>query len=307
MMVEIPVRLAMQPAVRSQVPTKEDRPLQVDDERMRAAVLGVAPIQLIVVGTTAEGEEQPHWGVAVSITRLGRLLDAVLGRLVADPEMPDTEVYKDGRIVGAPDGEGAFAIRKNTYMVAERVALLHAWLDGIQADAERAEQDEPVPTPLPAGMDPQLLAAYDGLDRSSPVRFACLNTHGEIGALLRKLPGKEAAEQLRQASLDGPGVQSISGQLQSMNSRDASLTLRVSCADGGTAARIEAALIDLAGDEQRTPYLRDAVVQQQAGHLVELTGRIENLPDRVAALVNEKAQEESPASPGAVQPIPPSP
>jgi len=292
MMVEVPVRLAMEPSVQGRVPTKDDQPMQVDAEQMRAAVVGVAPMQLIVLGTVAEDEPQVRWGLAVSITRLGRLLDAVLGRLVAKMGPAGSEEYKGGTIVTMADEEGAFGFRTNTYMVAEEKALLRAWLDGIQADAERGGDPEAEPAPLPAGMDPQLLEAHDSLDRNSPVRFACLNAHGEVADLLSKLPGKEVAARLRQAGMAGPGVLCVSGQLQSMNSRDASLTLRISCADDRTAAGIEAALTELIDDEERTPHLRDPLVLRQDGGVVELTGRIENLADRVAELVNAIERDE---------------
>ena len=287
MMVEVPVRLAMQPAVRGRVPTKDSRPLQVDAEQMRAAVVGVAPLQLILVGTAAEGSPQLRWAFAVSITRLGRLADLVIRRLVVKQGLPEAETYKGGTILVA-DEKAAFAVRTNTYMVAEEKPLLRAWLDGIQADLERAERSDAGEPPLPAGLDPQLLEAYGRLDRGSPVRFACLNAHGEIAALLGKLPSEQVRVRLREAGMAGPGVQSVSGQLQSMNSRDASMTLRVSCVDDETAAGIEAALTELVGSEERAPHLRDPVVQRQDGHVVELTGRVENLPDRIAALLNER-------------------
>ena len=179
-----------------------------------------------------------------------------------------------------------FGIRQNTYMAAEQESLLHAWLDGIEADRERAGRPEPGQTALPAGMDAQLLSAYERLDRDSPVRFGCLNTRGELGLLLDRLPNKDVAARLRDAGLAEPAVQCISGQLRSMNSRDAALTVRVSCADDRTAGAIAAALTQLIEDKERTPYLRDPVVERQDDGTIQLTGRIENLPDRVAEMVN---------------------
>jgi hypothetical protein len=123
------------------------------------------------------------------------------------------------------------------------------------------------------------------------VRFGCLNAHGEIAALLARLPAKEVAARLTKAGMGGPGVRSLSGQLRSMNSRDAALTLRVSCADDGTAAAVEAALKELVGNGEKTPHLRDPLVQARGDHTVELTGRIENLPDRIADLVSEAEQQ----------------
>jgi hypothetical protein len=291
MMVEVPVRLAVQPVVRSQVPTKDNQPMQVDPERMRKAVIWAAPIQMIVIGTVSEDDPQIlHWGVAVSVTALGRALDAVLKGLASKQGLPAPEPYKGGSIVMVPDQGGGFALRTNTYMIAEQKALLRAWLDGIQADLARDARSEAGPA-LPEGLAPQLVEAYDSLDRSSPVRFGCLNAHGEIAALLARLPAKEVAARLTKAGMGGPGVRSLSGQLRSMNSRDAALTLRVSCADDGTAAAVEAALKELVGNGEKTPHLRDPLVQARGDHTVELTGRIENLPDRIADLVSEAEQQ----------------
>ena len=90
---------------------------------------------------------------------------------------------------------------------------------------------------------------------------------------------------LEAAGLAGPGVHAVSGQVRSLNSRDAALTLRVACDGAGTAAGIETALRNLAADPACTPYLREASVQGHDDHTVELTVRVENFADRVAALL----------------------
>ncbi|NLW50083.1 MAG: hypothetical protein GXY85_04460 [Candidatus Brocadiaceae bacterium] len=277
MMVEVPVRLALRPDVGNRMPIKADQP-----EQMREGVVYVAPIRLVVLGTAAAGEDGVRWGLAVSITRLGRLLDAVLRQVAAKKELPKPEPYRGGAIWPAPAG-GAFAARTNIYMVAEDAILLRTWLDGIEA-AVRPD-DEPAAAPLPAGMDPQLLGAYDRLDRDSPVRFACLNTRGELAALLARVPHPGVHAALEAAGLAGPGVHAVSGQVRSLNSRDAALTLRVACDGAGTAAGIETALRNLAADPACTPYLREASVQGHDDHTVELTVRVENFADRVAALL----------------------
>ena len=93
MMVEVPVRLAMQPAVSNQVPTKDNRPLRVDAERMREVVTKVGPIQLVLVGTRSEGEPPLRWGVAASVGHFGRALDFVLQSTARKADMPAREIY----------------------------------------------------------------------------------------------------------------------------------------------------------------------------------------------------------------------
>jgi len=287
MMVEVPVRLAMLPGVRGQVPTKDGRPLEANADTIRAAVLGVAPAQLVFVSAPAD-EAEPRWAVAVSISRFGRVFGPIARSLIAqqarDQGLTQPETYKGGAI-SVVDGGAAFAVRANSYMVAEEESFLRAWLDGLQAERERPEPPGGA-APLPAGLDPGLLDAYDRLDRESPVRFACLNAHGEVGALLDLLPLEPARARLRAAGMAGPGVLSVGGQLLSLNSRDASLTLRIACADEEAAERIQTALAALADAEELTSRFREPAVRRTDGTTVELTGRIENLPDRVAALAD---------------------
>ena len=236
--------------VRGQVPTKDGRPLEANVDTIRAAVLGVAPAQLVFASAPADGAE-PRWAVALSISRFGRVIGPIARGLIAqqarEQGLAQPETYKGGAISVA-DGGAAFAVRANSYMVAEEESFLRAWLDALQAERERPEPPEGA-APLPAGMDPGLLDAYDRLDRESPVRFACLNAHGEVAALLDGLPSEQVRARLLEAGMAGAGVRSVSGQLLSMNSLDAALTLRISCADEETAAGIETALSELVAIE----------------------------------------------------------
>ena len=292
MMLEVPVRLAMLPGVRGQVPTKDGRPLKANANTIRSAVLGVAPVQLVFVGEPADGARF-HWGVALSISRFGRLFGPIARALIAqgarEQGLAQPETYK-GAAISVAEGGAAFAVHRNSYMAALDKPLLRAWLDGLQAERERAEPPEGA-VPLPAGLDPRLLDAYDRLDRRSPVRFACLNAHGEVGGLLDLLPLEPARARLRAAGMAGPGVLSVGGQLRSLNSRDASLALRIACADEGAVERIQTALAALADGEELTPHFREPAVRRQDGTAVELTARIENLPDRVAALADHLADQ----------------
>ena len=314
MMVEVPVQLTMLPAIRADLPTASGRPLPLDAAGVRVNVERIAPLQLIVISQPDPDPEAERLlaGGALSVTHWGRLWDRAVRAIIAQNAqkqgLPEPETYKGGMIAMGAD-DVALAVHTGSYMAAESKAICRYWLDRISAQRQSPE-DVPAAPSLPEELNPLLRKAYERLDADAPVRMVSLNADAEIAHLLALVPSADLRQALQQTGVAGKDVLSFAGQLASINSRDARLTLHLTCADDAGAARLHDALGELVRGAPAGGYLKDVAVERREGRVVTVTGRIENLPDAVVAFVSrllEARKAEAEDAPQAEPPTPPSP
>jgi len=80
-------------------------------------------------------------------------------------------------------------------------------------------------------------------------------------------------------------VVSLSGQLEPVDARDATLTVFIECADDAFAKRLEARLETVVEKAREAWPLKDTAVSRPQADLLQVRGRIEDLPTKTADLV----------------------
>jgi hypothetical protein len=296
LMVSLAVRLALLRGFLEKVPTKEGAPLQMNAERARALILQTAPVQMVRILQPGHEKAPFESGVAFSIFKYSRLFGLVVRSYMesaSGKKQANFERYHGAQLAAAKSG-GAIGVIENNYMGTDDEATIRDWVDAIQERRAREAQAPKGQAPAPefrAGG--QLKAAYERLDPRRPGLFASLNSQHELAGLLSLMPAGRARDLLVAAGSASDKVLSLSGELKGLNDRDAALTLFFQCADAAFAARLQAALAQIAAEFVSTSPLRDIKVERSEGAVVKLEARIENLPDKVAELATYLAQRQA--------------
>lgn len=295
LMVEAAVRLAMLRVVWEKVPTKEGRKLQMDAEAARDAVLRAAPLQVVVLLQPGQEPGRFDTGAVFSVHKFSRAY-AMAVRGVIKRRAQDGTVSEHNGATVFVNGDGkVLAVRGNNYMTADREEIVTQWMARLEQQRAREERwpegEQPVPE---LDADAPVRAAYERLDRKLPILFACVNSHGELAALLSLAPDGETRQALVAAGAASPNVVSVSGQIEGLDYPDAALRLYVECSDAGFAERLQEALEELVQAAGDASPLREIVVRRKDGALLRIDARIEDLPDKLSGLLRYLADRQQP-------------
>jgi len=293
LMVSAAARLALLRGFLERLPTRRGAPLQMNAERIRGLVLQTAPLQMVAILQPGHGKEPFERGVAFSVFRGSRLYGLAVRSYMESASgrnQGNFERYREALLVASRPG-GAMGLIENNYMGADTDAMIRQWVDAIlQRRALEAQSPKGQAPPAEFRAGGQLRAAYRRLDPKQPVLFASLNSRQELLDLLALMPAGRARDLLFAAGSASDRVLSLSGELTGLNDRDAALTLFFQCADTAFAARLQAALTQIAAEFADTSPLREVKAEQSEGAVVKLDARIEGIPDKVAELATYLSQ-----------------
>jgi hypothetical protein len=305
LLVGLGARLLGLQEVRGLVPTRDGREFRIGAERAREVVLGLAPIQVVALQRPAEGEQRFRRGIVVSVGNLSYFAGFVAKAIMLErSEHAEFEDYEGAELITSRGGP-ILAARRNNYMAGDDREMVTYWVERLKEQRARAAQGGR-PAPQMDAPEP-LKAAYGRLDPGAPIRFASLNAHGELALLLDLSPVARFRERFQAAGLAEQSIVSVSGQLEPLNSLDAALTAFIECADADFAIGLEAATEELAAEHAQHSPLREVRVVREAV-VLRLEARVENLPEKAAALVRHlAARAEADEGQGPGRPTAPSP
>jgi len=287
--VDIPVRLVQTRALGGKVPTKSGTPLGEDPEKVRGWLMKVIPMQIVVVLQPGEGQAAFDRAAVLSIERYSRFYRFMATSYLegaAERGELTLERYK-GATVATPREGGTIAVIANSFLAADSRATVTQWVDRLAQEEPTDERRIPE-----SGASAELKAACELLDRSQPILFACLNSRGRLADLLSFMPDGPAREALASAGVASGQVASLSGQLKSINSRDATLTLFLRCTDAAFAARLKEQLDRIAAAYADAGPLREPQVALQGETVVRVKARVEDLPQKIADLAQSVADRQ---------------
>ncbi|MFO7955477.1 MAG: hypothetical protein R6X33_00040 [Candidatus Brocadiia bacterium] len=296
LMAELPFRVASHPEVREEL-RKQDvdpRKLEGNVAKARENVRKMAPVQMVALLMPPEEEEGEFSAAAAfSMRRYSRLIRMLL----RGGKEGETSEYKEAAIV-APADEPLLAVRGNNFMRAERMETLHTWVDRLVEQRARQEAAAEGETPRPElELRPRLREAYERMDRSLPVRFACLNESGELAHLAERIEREEVLEALEAIGALGDGVAMLSGSLEPLNETDAELSLRWDCRDDEHAAGLEAGFRRMTAEMPAGRHLRDVRLDRPEPSVFRLRVRIADFADFVARAGAAGGEDATPPSP----------
>lgn len=298
LMVETAVRLLMLPAVQEAARDRLGQELRIEAEVARSAVSSAAPVQGVAVLRKRPDQEGLDGGLVLSTHRWSRFYRRVLAaamKRMTDAGATRSE-HKHAVMVVTERGT-AVAVRTNNFMWAGRRELADYWIDRLEErralEAGAGEAGAPV---AKITADGTLRAAYERLDGDQAVRFACVNARGELAALLAMMPEGRVRELLEASGMTAPEVVSLSGQMASLNSMDAVLTLFVECADPDATQRLSEALAALAEELGPASPFGEVKVERESDTVLRVEAHVENVPKWAAGLVTHLADRQTEAA-----------
>jgi hypothetical protein len=281
-MVEAAVRLSQLTAVRRGLPAKRPDVFRLDPAIVRGTLLRVSPVQLVVVARPAAEGASPEMGAAAAMraySRLYRYLALAMMKKRAGDQAA-RESYRGASLITIPGGS-VQAVLDNNFMLAPGRDTVTGWVDSLVRFRE-GESGRGAPA---LSVAEPLKVAYGRLGPQSPVRLAAFKAHGELAAALKQLAEDWPDAEREVVSTLAPHVVTVAAQLAPMNNLDAALTVFVECDDPQVAAALCDAVAKTASHPGATDPLRELSAAVEDGRVVKVQARIENVPGRLAALL----------------------
>ena len=304
LMMETAADVILRPEVIGVIPIKPGEQIDLDREKSVDYLSSFAPVQAVLALQPEKEADVIHGGLAVSVRSGSRLLSALVKQGIKAPVT--FHEYKGAEIAAL--SENAYvALRENNYMSSDREELLKAWAGNLMLERQREEQaaqggHPPAPALI---ISPALKRPYDRLDSSLPIVFASLNTRHELASLTALISNEDARRLIEYTGIVSDGVLSLAGQVRPLSPRDAELTLFIDCADADLAGRMRDRLEGAAGGSGGDVWpLKDTAVAVQDGTVLKVTGRINDLPAKVADIVAAVIRRAGQAPAEAPQPPP---
>jgi hypothetical protein len=274
----------LQPAIIQVVPTRPGETAETDRQKVAAYISSFAPLQCVLITQTAPKEDLMHGGLAVSVHSGSRLLSALARKSI---ETPFTSY--EGADLATIDKDRHVALRSNNYMSADREELLKTWVESLKAERQREQQAKYAGQPPAPRISPALKRAYDRLDAGLPFVFATLNDHHELASLAGLISDDKLRQLVDETGVVSSDVLNLSGEIKPLNDRDVELSLLIECADSDAATGLMdrlAAAVRNAGPEWP---LQETAVSVNSPNVIEVKGRVNDLPAKVAAIVADVA------------------
>jgi len=293
LMVDIPVQVVRTRALSQKVPTKGGRPLGEDAAQVRGWLAKVIPMQMVVVLEPGEGAVPFNRGAALAIHRYSRFCRFIAtSYLEGAAKRGELSLERhEGAAMATTREGGTVAVMGNSFLAADSKATVMQWVDRLAIEEAARKQRGPQPAPEPA-VSAELGAARALLDTDQPILFACLNSRGHVLGLLGLMPEGQARNALSAAGLASRSVTSLSGQLKSINSRDAMLTIFLRCSNAAFAAQLREKLERIATTSSEAAPLRETRVALQEETVVRVEARVEDLAQKIAQLLQYMADRE---------------
>ncbi|MCD6416951.1 MAG: hypothetical protein J7M08_09700 [Planctomycetes bacterium] len=237
-------------------------------------ILGMAPVQMIIVAQGPREGRRPACGIALSAHKYGRGVFA----MVSGVSRPKYVLKCHGVKIKKTD-EGVIAVRKNNFMWATGPEIVRAWIERLirQRQADPAENAAPE-----LDATPEVKAAYQKLNQQAPLLFCCLNENDRLAKLAERLPAQSGAEALAAGSKD---IRIISGQIETAGPSAGKLTVWIECA-GEEAADTLSPFLRAAAEQALDEADLKGLLIQQDGAALEVQVTINNLPARLATLAD---------------------
>ncbi len=293
---EMLLRVATHPELQRAARNRQMKELQQELPQAAEGITKLAPLQMVALWRSVQGEEKMHWAAAASTYRYGNVMRFMLRSIRGNV----LEEYQDVLIRQPAAGSGAVAARSNNFMWASDQAIVKTWVDRLIKQREGAPGQAGVPS-----VGPQLQAAYGRLDTTLPFLFVSLNEQGELERMARKLLPPDVLTRAGETGLPVESIASVSAQLAPVGGEEGELTVWVECADKQKTDSLEAGLrplLQLVPEQIQAP---PPEVARESETLLRVDWQIDRLPDRIARLLADLIERaEGPAPAG---PTPPSP
>jgi len=288
LMVDIGARLAMSGYERAALPTKDGGVFSIDAETARKNVTELAPIQVVLTGSVPTGQQEFEKGAVISFRRYwrfyGMIVRSLMKRKAKEAGLP-IEPYRGGTI--GPSGRGGFiAVRGNNCMWAGRRETCARWIDRLAEERRREKEAGARPLPPPAiAAPPSVQAAYARLDPRAPVRFVAADVNGGLRLLFDRISDEQTRQLLRLTGITADNVRSAAGEIRSLNERDAAVSLYIECISAEAARHVADSLNEAAGKADEGNPLHELRATLEGEALVRIRTRIDDLPQKVSAML----------------------
>lgn len=241
--------------------------------RAEHVVREVAPIQVVCVRLTAQGDAPPAGGAVLSLHKGSRLLRLGLGRQMEETPRRGQQLsrYEGARLATAPDGT-VIAFKANSFMFSGSKDLVRRWVDRLGDNGTTGSSVAELPDALQAG--------YDLLAPDRPVWGVAGNADGELDAFIQHLNVSAGwRDALLRTGIASPGTLCVAGQMETLDARRARVDASILCADESFASSLAAKLKPVIERVTERTQL-DGLQVFPEGPLVRLSAE---LPDAPAA------------------------
>lgn len=240
---------------------------------------------IVLISPDAGG--QLRVGGAISLHRFSR----PLGKMLAAGEKPET-TYRETAIHSRE--KALLGIRKNNFMWSAGEEQIRTWTDRLAAQRQAEDGQAGI------AASGALKEAYGRTEESRPIRFACLNTDGELRRFLGSFAESEPARALLGTGIASDPVVSVAGDARPADKEDLDLTVWVECSDAETARSVRDGLSGATETLKQTIGLENVRAELVGENLVEVLGTLRRVPQRIGRLaegVLPAEVEEQPAEP----------
>ena len=260
--------------------------------RLKGFIERFFPVNLVVTVRHDAEREKFIGSAVVSIKAWSGFARWILSAVIRSLPEEGGEIveYKAVKVGRTKDGI-CLAVKENNFMLLGDMDTAKEWIDRIERQKELALQAaEGEPGVIEFEGQPLLKEMYTMLDQSAALRFASLNSHGEIGALLASLEKKqedekvaELVEVLREVGLSSPEVLAISGYGRIVSAQEAKGKAYVRCGDEAFAEKLLSRL-----EEVKSGLAEESSVGELElgidGSTVSLSFSLQELREKLKAL-----------------------
>jgi len=207
------------------------------DGNLRQSISGVGMLQMVaLVSYGSEKEREMSYSFVFSIQKMSGLMRWTFSRSLKELLRQGGVLTRHGKVtIGTGPGGWSRTVWRNNFMIAEDIEVIKEWIDRIE---KQEEAGAGASAALAVGET--LKAAYERLPCEAALRFASINTGGEVGLLLPE--EGEFSQALKDMGLVGREVKALGMSLDVGDAQEAQVKVCASCGEEGQARQLAARL-----------------------------------------------------------------